>query len=331
MSSIETPRKAKTQRGKRILDSRSSKIVENEKKAIFVKGKTSSEVVNEALSDLSMLKKPASKMLRRQKKNVIHPFEDANSLEFLSRTNDSSIFAFGSSSKKRPHTIVFGRTFDYQILDMLEFQIDTNTFRSMQSLAKGRTSTSRAGAKPMFAFIGDVFEHSEDMKNFKSFILDAFRGEVIDKVNLVGLDRVIVITGAVHPVNIEKKIVYFRHYNVLKKKSGTRVPRVELEEVGPRMDLSFNRSSYGSSDIRKAAMKTPYAAKTRLGKNVEIGQLGSLLGRIHMEKQDYNELALAKQKGLGKRNNPNSKRVAEDGTFLFYFVSMTNFSSSFLL
>ena len=308
-TTLGAPRKAKTQRGKRVLESRQAKIHENEKKALFIQGSTCSQVVRNALGDLLVLKKPNAKAMN--KKNQIHPFEDATSLEFFSRVNDASIFAFGSSSKKRPHTVVFGRTFDHQILDMLEFQIDPATFKSMQDFAKTRTSISRAGAKPMFAFVGDVFDNNEDMKNFRSFILDAFRGEILKKVNLAGLDRVIVVTGTVHPIDISKKVIYFRHYNVLKKKSGNRVPRVELEEVGPRMDLAFNRSSYGSSDIRKASMKVPRGAKMHLPKNVEIGQLGTQLGRLHMEKQDLNEIALAKQKGLGKRKNPNAKRVAE--------------------
>ena len=37
------------------------------------------------------------------KKNEIRPFEDINSLEFLSQKNDCSLFMVGSHSKKRPH------------------------------------------------------------------------------------------------------------------------------------------------------------------------------------------------------------------------------------
>jgi hypothetical protein len=35
------------------------------------------------------------------------------------------------------------------------------------------------------------FETSEEHKAFKSLMLDFFRGEVIDKINLAGLDKVI--------------------------------------------------------------------------------------------------------------------------------------------
>lgn len=96
---------------------------------------------------------------------------------------------------------------------------------------------------------------------------------------------------------------------MLKKKSGTRFPRVELEEVGPRMDLTFNRSSSGSLEIRKEALRVGKGATMAKRKNVEIGQMGQLLGRVHMQKQNLDEIALAKLKGLGKRVNTGAKRT----------------------
>jgi len=206
------PRKAKTTKGQRVLDNRAPKLTENEKKCIFVRGQTCSDLISKSMTDLCALKKPESKMLSN--KNPIRPFEDATSLEFLTRVNDSSLFCFGSHSKKRPHSLVFGRTFDFQILDMLEFQIDPSTFKTMQDLSKDRETTSRIGAKPLFVFIGDQFTHAEDMRTFRSLLLDMFHGIDVSKTNLAGLDRVIIITATVNPSDITKKVVYFRHYNV---------------------------------------------------------------------------------------------------------------------
>jgi ribosome production factor 2 len=45
-------RKAKTARGRRFLDNRESKVVENTKSAMFIKGTTTSRIVNEAMADL---------------------------------------------------------------------------------------------------------------------------------------------------------------------------------------------------------------------------------------------------------------------------------------
>lgn len=70
------------------------------------------------------------------KKNDIRPFENVNSLEFLSQKNDCSLFMIGSHSKKRPNNFVLGRLFNYQILDMVEFGVlnyeAMDTFKTMK-------------------------------------------------------------------------------------------------------------------------------------------------------------------------------------------------------
>ena len=58
-----------------------------------------------------------------KKKNIVRPFEDQTSLEFFSKKSDSSLVAFGSHNKKRPHNLVLANMFDYSLLDMVEFGI----------------------------------------------------------------------------------------------------------------------------------------------------------------------------------------------------------------
>jgi ribosome production factor 2 len=49
------------------------------------------------------------------KRNLTRPFEDQSSVEFLCKVNDSSLFTFGSHTKKRPQNFTMGRTFDFQV------------------------------------------------------------------------------------------------------------------------------------------------------------------------------------------------------------------------
>merc|ERR1719223_164736 len=291
----------KNQRAKRALKEREAKLVENVKSSVVLKGPKCSEMMHKILKDLHMMKKPDSKMMQRR--NMTRPFEDPASVEFLGKANDCSLFAYGSHSKKRPHNLVFGRMFDFQVLDMLELGVKPETCKSMKDF-EGANSL-RVGSKPMFLFQGDAFERSEKMSTFKSVVLDWFRGEVVDKINLAGLDRVIVCTA------VDGDQVLFRQYSVVLKKSGTKLPRVELREAGPRLDLAIRRTKEASEGVRKDSMRTPRAAVVKLQKNIEVGPMGDRVARVHMKKQDFTEINIMKTKAL-KRRRKDTETQAEE-------------------
>jgi ribosome production factor 2 len=78
--------------------------IERFKRILFLKGRHSSEILNDVMKDLTLLSKPHNKALT--KKNDIVPFEDVNSLEFLGSKNDCGLFVLASHSKKRPNNLV---------------------------------------------------------------------------------------------------------------------------------------------------------------------------------------------------------------------------------
>lgn len=88
--------------GKKI--TREEDMIERTKQTLFLKGRQSSETVNNVMRDLTLLAKPYCKPLNR--KNDIIPFEDVNSIEFLSSKNACGLFVFGSHTKKRPDNLV---------------------------------------------------------------------------------------------------------------------------------------------------------------------------------------------------------------------------------
>jgi len=44
---------------------------------------------------------------------------------------------------------------------------------------------------------------------------------------------------------------------IILKKSGSRTPRVELEDMGPSIDLSVRRKKLSSDDLYKRSLKKP--------------------------------------------------------------------------
>ena len=54
------------------------------------------------------------------------------------------------------------------------------------------------------------------------------------------------------------------NFRVLLKKSGSRMPRVELEEMGPFLDLVLRRTHLASDDLTRTATRLPKVVKVRI-------------------------------------------------------------------
>jgi ribosome production factor 2 len=292
--------KPKNARSKRALEKKAPKIVENPKSTLFLRGTTCSQIVQDALADLHSLRQPLSKKF--SKKNDIHPFEDPSSLIFFSEKNDTSLLVFGSSSKKRPNTLTFARTFaTNQILDMIEVHIIPETFRT---LAQFKSRKFAVGLRPMMLFSGTAWDSpvANEYTILKSFLIDMFKGETgSDKIDVEGLQYLVSVAADEPAGDDVKPTVHLRLYLLDTKRSGQRLPRIELEEMGPRMDFRVGRSQQPEEGAWKEAMKRPKVGEEKTKKNISTDLMGDKLGRIHLGKLDLSELQTRKMKGL-KRN-----------------------------
>ncbi|CAO3676287.1 unnamed protein product [Umbelopsis ramanniana] len=295
--------KPKNARSKRVLRSRESKVEENGKTAIFVRGSQTSQIVNDALKDLYLLKKPDA--VNFTKKNQIHPFEDDSSLEFFSQKNDASLLVVGTHSKKRPHNLVFARMFSHQIMDMMELGIEKAT-----AMSQTKGSKCAVGMKPLMVFNGELFDTNENYKNLKNMFTDFFHGQSIDAINLTGLEHVITVTAA--PLEGKNAgLIYFRVYTIQLKKSGAKTPRIELEDMGPSLDFKMRRIQLPKADIWKIATKVPKELKPKKVKNVEKDEMGDVFGRIHLGDQNLEKIQTRKMKGLKKRGTEDDEDESE--------------------
>jgi ribosome production factor 2 len=251
--------------------------------------------VHLALTDLNSLKSPFT--LRFSKKNSIRPFEDPSSLEFFSAKNDVSMILFGTHSKKRPNCITLARLFNHRLLDMVELYIDPDSFRSIIQFKNPRKPA--VGLKPLLAFSGTSFE-SPTPNNYtlaKSLLTDLFRGQDATSVDVEALQYMIHFTAGEEDGEVAPRI-HMRVYRIITKKSGQKLPRVEVEEMGPRMDLRVGRVKEAEELVMREALRKPKQLEPKTKKNIEMDPIGDKLGKIHVGKQDLSTLQTRKMKGL---------------------------------
>lgn len=285
-------RTAKTTRGRRILKKREPQIIEEAKTGLIIRGNQCANQVALLLRDLYRLRSPLATLFMR--KHPEHPFEDIKKLESMCVKHDHSLFAFGSSSKKRPFRLILGRLFDGHLLDMQEFGVQD--YKGISSFPR-TVAESSLGSKPLVVFQGASFETDERMKRVKSLLLDWFSGPRPEKILLSGLDQVVVCSAPESTAGsasgesaASTPPVLVRRYHLQFLKSGSKLPRVELHELGPQFTLTTDRVKEPEKDRWKQSIKVPKAAKPAKVKNVSKDTMGKRSGKIHLGRQDFDQI-----------------------------------------
>ena len=299
--------KPRTARTARIVKGREAQAVEERKRVLLLHGTRCPLPVQATLKTFSTLTKPESVQLNKKNENI-HPFEDPSSLEFLALKNDCAVVVFGSHSKKRPNTLTLSRIFDGRTLDMVELLLIT----AQDELNADAKLQVGVGMKPMILFAGSQWEDTSSsdqailFRTLRSLFLDLFQGEEIPSVDVAGLQTVLMIAAgeSANPADTadpaNKPVIHLRWYKVRTTRSTSpKIPRVELEPVGPTFDFRVGRFREADSSIMKEAMKhgrRPNEPKSK--KNVEMDLVGDKIGRVHLGKQDLSQLQTRKMKGL---------------------------------
>ncbi|WFD32959.1 rRNA-binding ribosome biosynthesis protein rpf2 [Malassezia sp. CBS 17886] len=186
------------------------------------------------------------------------------------------------------------------------------------------------------ASAGAAGDASGAFLHLKSLLLDFYRGEELNpnSIALGGLEYVISVT--VSPTKTGKAdakpndlaslyraagiaehihggsavhrcppcTVHMRVYTVRMIASGTKTPRVELSPAGPSFDFELRRRLPAAPDRMVQALRRPKTAAQRntqgKGKRKNIGtdEMGDMVGRVHVGKQDLSALNFKKVKGL---------------------------------
>ena len=201
---------------------------------------------------------------------------------------------------------------------MLEVLVRESSARVLSQFAGAK---AKVGTRPMISFSGPGFE--EESGNFflaKSLLLDFFRagagadGEAKRQVDIEGLQWMInfaAVEDEVEQGGERVQWVYMRCWRIITKRSGAKLPRVEVEEMGPRVDMRLGRSREAEGSMAKEAMKKVKGTQAKPKKNVETDVVGDKMGRIHLGRQDLADLQTRKMKGL--KRSREVEEVEEDG------------------
>ncbi|KAH3762871.1 ribosome production factor 2 [Pelomyxa schiedti] len=258
---------------------RQPKVNENVKMALFMKGPRSSNDTKSLLKELYLMKKPDS--LSFSRKFTFRAFEDDTMMEKCSFRYDASLIMIASHTKRNPSSITLVRMFDHHVYDMIELGV-----RDYVPMKDFPVEKLELGAKPVFYFGGNEFESEERYKKLKNLLLDFYHGEVVTEFNLGLLEYVISVTST-------PEGGHFCVYKIFLKKSGTSIPKVVLEEQGPRFSFSIGRHHFAPHELETQACRVPHQIKAanRKEKNVTFTPLGEKMGTVRKEMQDFGRIS----------------------------------------
>lgn len=329
--SLKTPsipsdlcRKPRNARTARIVKAREPQQVESRKRVLLLHGSKCPQGVNLVLKTVHTLTKPNSVLFNKKNANI-HPFDDPASLEFLALKNDCGVVVFGTHSKKRPNNITVLRIFDGRVLDMVELLllVPTDEPQSQPKLQIG------VEMKPLVLFSGSQWDDTSSSpqatlyQSLKSLMLDLFQGEEIASIDVAGLQYLLMVSAGenassyadlIDPAN--KPVLHLRWYRIRTTRSdNAKIPRVELDPIGPSFDFRVSRYKEADADAMKEALKhgrRPNEARTK--KNIETDLVGDKIGRVHLGKQDLSTLQTRKMKGLkrGRDQEPDQAMTQDE-------------------
>ncbi|KAK8844943.1 rRNA-binding ribosome biosynthesis protein rpf2 [Tritrichomonas musculus] len=329
---------ASTHKGKRFLEEHGAKIQENRKKSLFIKGRKVSQDLNTFFEELAKFR--YNEMVRYTKANDINPFEDYSEIEKYCKKNYCSLFTFFNSNYRRPMNVIFGRLFDYVMLEMYEFGVAN--FKTSKELPK---ADIEPGTVPALIFQGDLWE--TEYKPIRSMFMDFFVNDLKGTISEEQIQHALVFTIVENEVAVaeapeqgndeavetteektelsskEKKkakkkanidfvsiapiLIRVRHYQVEQNKNGA---GAVLNLVAPSFDLVPRRKMDPDETLMERALEKPKFDKKK--KNITKNELGEIHGRVFTPKQKTEKIIPRKFKGLPKTKYERPAEPADD-------------------
>lgn len=323
---------ATTHKGSKFLDEHSPKVQENRKQSLFIKGRKVSQELNVFFEELAKFR--YKEIVRYTKSNDINPFENYSEIEKHCKKNYCSLFTFFSSNYKKPMNVIFGRLFDYNMLEMHEFGV-ANFEVASDKLPR---ADIEPGAVPALMFQGDLWETPE-YEHIRSLFIDFFVNDLHGTIAEEQIQHALAFTiiendvqqpeepeqteqnEEVEMTTKEKKklkkkanadfasnsqfLIRVRHYQVKQGRTNS-----VLTQVAPSFDLVPRRQMQPDELLLQKALEKPKVDGKK--KNITKNELGEVYGRVHTGKQKADNIIPAKFKGLPKTKYERPPEPADD-------------------
>lgn len=215
-------------------------------------------------------------------------------LEELMKRKDCSLFVYLYSNKSNRIRLVIGRTFEYSITEIIQYEIAHSIERV--DLVKN---------------ILHLTILHRNIYNKHNLLLDILRDSIPSTVELKSVKYVVGVTE----VNETDQSNQLKDHSSLSTASSSTPPdrlRIDLLEVevtpfklvhllGP-IELKVIEETRISETEQKIRSKVIRQTKKKI-KNIEEGPLNSKIGILHIERQDLREIELSKGRAIrgGKR------------------------------
>lgn len=323
---------ATTHKGSRFIEEHSPKVQENRKQSLFIKGRKVEQELNSFFEELAKFRYKEIK--RYSKENDINPFEDYSEIEKFCKREYCSLFTFFGSNYRRPMNVVFGRLFDYNMLEMYEFGV-ANFVKASDTLPR---ADIEPGAVPALIFQGDSWESSE-FAPIRSVFIDFFVNDLRGTVAEEQIQHVLTFTivennvaaneeqdqpetaekltkqekkklkkkANLDFVSTSKFLIKVRHYQVHQGGIGK---SATLSQVAPSFDLAPRRTMFPDETLLQKALEKPKIDGKK--KNITKNELGEIHGRVFASKQKTQDIIPKKFKGLPKVKFERPAEPADD-------------------
>lgn len=182
----------------------------------------------------------------------------------------ASLFVYVNLVKSGKIRLIFGRTHEYQIIDIAHFDMKTEGSLGLLpiestsialTLLKGRHSSPRV----------------------QNLLLDIFRDALPTAVSIAMCTRA-------HGITIEDNKITIEIFKI------EQTP-LKFISISPVITLEMLSNHHCDESIFNKSKRTIRQTEKKI-KNIEKGNLNSTLGIIHIEKQDLSEVKLSKGKAL---------------------------------